>query len=361
MAKRHRITYDSQKEDAFTVHLPDKQVKFTKTNQGLYIFKPKIKQLIKTQVQFVNTIDENKAFFTHHQFEWAKWAGELYHALGTPSIQDFKAILRMNFISNNPVTIEDIKIAQQIFGMDIGLLKGKTTRKKPLPVINDYIKLPKKLFAKQQNIVLCIDGINVNGLMFLTTISKNLYYRTAQYIKSKSIGHYKQAIKEIITIYNKAGFRITKIREDNKFQLLKDTMFDNFGINMNFANPQEHVPEAEHNNRVIKERVRAIFHWLPYKQITKTMTKILVIEAAKWMNFFPAKQSISQQYSPRMILHQKHLNYSKHCKYTFGTYVQAHDEPNPKNDMSAWTIDCIYLRYKDSHQGGHMSYYTYQW
>ncbi len=48
MAKRHRITYDSEKEDAFTVHLPDKQVKFTKTDQGLYIFKPKIKQLIET-------------------------------------------------------------------------------------------------------------------------------------------------------------------------------------------------------------------------------------------------------------------------------------------------------------------------
>ena len=102
--------------------------------------------------------------------------------------------------------MEDIEIAQQIFGTDIGLLKGKTTRQKLLPVVNDYIKLPKKLFTKQQNIVLCIDGIKVNGLIFLTTISKNLYYRTAQYIESKSINYYKQAIKEIIMIYNKAGF-----------------------------------------------------------------------------------------------------------------------------------------------------------
>ena len=206
MAKRHRITYDSQKEDAFTVHLPDKKVKFTKTEQGLYIFKPKIKPTIEIREQFVTTIEENKAFFTHRQFERAKRARELYHALGTPSIQDFKAILRMNFISNNPVTMEDIEIAQQIFGTDIGSLKGKTTRQKPLPVVNDYIELPEELFIKQQNIVLCIDGIKVNGLMFLTTISKNLYYRTAQYIESKSINYYKQAIKEIIMIYNKAGF-----------------------------------------------------------------------------------------------------------------------------------------------------------
>jgi hypothetical protein len=171
--------------------------------------------------------------------------------------------------------------------------------------------------------------------MFLTTISKNLYYRTAQYIESKSINYYKQAIREVIMIYNKAGFRITKIQGDNKFQPLKDTMFDEFGINMNFANPQEHVPEAERNNRVINKRVRATFHRLPYKQITKTMTKILVMEAAKQLNFFPAKHGISQQYSPRMILHQKHLDYSKNCRYTFGTYVQAHDEPNQTNDLSA--------------------------
>jgi hypothetical protein len=86
MAKRHYITYNSKKEDAFTVHLPDKKVKFTKTNQGLYICKPKIKPLIETQAQFINTINENKAFFTYCQFKQAKRARELYHALGTHSI-----------------------------------------------------------------------------------------------------------------------------------------------------------------------------------------------------------------------------------------------------------------------------------
>ena len=54
-----------------------------------------------------------------------------------------------------------------------------------------------------------------------------------------------------------------------------------------------------------------------------------------------------------MILHQQNLDYSKNCKYTFGTYVQAHDEPEPKNNLSPRTLDCIYLRYKESHQGGH--------
>jgi hypothetical protein len=44
MASKHRITYDSTKEDAFTVHLPGRQVKFTKTKQGLYAYKLPIKK-----------------------------------------------------------------------------------------------------------------------------------------------------------------------------------------------------------------------------------------------------------------------------------------------------------------------------
>jgi hypothetical protein len=154
---------------------------------------------------------ENKAFFTNCQFARAKKAQELYHALEMPSINDFKAILRMNIIANDPVTIEDIKIAKQIFGSNIGSLKGKTTRQKLIPVVDDYIAIPEELYAKQQDIVLCIDGIKVNGMLFLTTVSKNILYQTAQYVESKSISQFKEALKEIIMLYNKAGFKIKEI------------------------------------------------------------------------------------------------------------------------------------------------------
>jgi hypothetical protein len=39
----------------------------------------------------------------------------------------------------------------------------------------------------------------------------------------------------------------------------------------------------------------------------------------------------------------------------FGTYVQAHDEPNFKNSQQPRALDCIYLRYVDNIQGGHQS------
>jgi hypothetical protein len=89
----------------------------------------------------------------------------------------------------------------------------------------------------------------------------------------------------------------------------KEKLLDHFGISMNFSNLQKHVPEVEKNNRVIKERIQATYHHLPYKQLRRLMTKILVINSAKKLNFFPAKQGILSSYSPRMILHKKNLGY----------------------------------------------------
>lgn len=109
MADRYRITYDSSKEDAFVVHISDdKEVRFNRLGNNLYVYKPPINNYIN-KAQLLNTVEENKSFYTQRQFDRAKRARDLYHALGTPSIHDFKAMLRMNSINNNPVTTEDRK------------------------------------------------------------------------------------------------------------------------------------------------------------------------------------------------------------------------------------------------------------
>ena len=93
----------------------------------------------------------------------------------------------LNAIKDNPITVQDIKMAEKIFGPDISDLKGKTTRTKPLPVIEDYMTIPEELTRAQTDVTLCMDTIKFNGLYFLTTISKNLHHRTAQWVKDQTI------------------------------------------------------------------------------------------------------------------------------------------------------------------------------
>jgi hypothetical protein len=44
-----------------------------------------------------------------------------------------------------------------------------------------------------------------------------------------------------------------------------------FEVKMNYANPQEHVHEAKHNNRAINEWVQAAYHRLPFSRLPRIM------------------------------------------------------------------------------------------
>jgi hypothetical protein len=103
----------------------------------------------------------------------------------------------MNAIANNPVTIDDINLAEKIYGTDIGNLKGKTTRTKPKPVVKDYIEIPKALMDAQKEVELAIDGMKVEGIPFLTSISTNIKYRTAQPLNGTTAQDYRSAIDTI--------------------------------------------------------------------------------------------------------------------------------------------------------------------
>ena len=45
-----------------------------------------------------------------------------------------------------------------------------------------------------------------------------------------------------------------------------------------------------------------------------------------------------------MIVTGKPIDYNKHCKTSFGSYVQALYETNPTNTTAPGTIGCIYLQ-----------------
>ena len=192
----------------------------------------------------------------------------------------------------------------------------------------------------------------IQGLTFFVTISKKIKYITIEHIKSRSKSSMDKAFDTVFQVYNKAGFRISKVYGDPEFEMMRNTFID-LDIELNSASAQEHVPEVERAIRVIKERFRALYHRLPYQAIPKNMIIIGAMECARWLNFFPPKGGVSEYYSPHIIMMGKAIDYNKHCTTAFGTYVQALTENNPTNTTEQRTIGCIYLRSLENEQGGY--------
>ena len=118
-----------------------------------------------------------------------------------------------------------------------------------------------------------------------------------------------------------------------------------------YANTEDHVGEAERNNRFLKERFRTKLHYLPYKAIPRIMIRGLAIEVAKQSNFFPVKGGVSSILSPRQLIEQRNLEFNKDFGIPFGSYVEAAEKTT--NTAKARTRSSIYLGVSKNIQGGH--------
>ena len=259
MVKKYRVTFDSWEENAFIVHVPQGPLKFSITEDNLYALNPDLgprkDELQATKYHFIQSVRDNKRFYTKRQLARAALARNLLHSLGHPTTRDLKAVLRINTIRNCPVTERDLEIMERVYGPDPATVKGKTTRRKPAPVVSDNIKIPRELVKAQQEVELCIDTMFINGMPYLTSISKRIMYRTAQWVPSREMQDYRSVLENILRIYKRAGLPVKTIFSHNEFCPLLDPMRASHGFDTNYAAPQEHVPEAERNNRVIQERV----------------------------------------------------------------------------------------------------------
>ena len=140
LKKKYHVTYDPAIEDAFILNCEIKEPhKLRCIDHGIYVFTLPVchkdkKDLAKSHL--VDTVKENRLGYTKSQFDKAVKARTLYHELDAPTIENYKAFIRMGGVQYGPVRVEDIKIAENIFGPDMATLKGKRTRKTPKPVLD---------------------------------------------------------------------------------------------------------------------------------------------------------------------------------------------------------------------------------
>ena len=223
----------------------------------------------------VQMVQENMKFYAPREIKRAKLARDLLASVGSPSVQDLKTALATNAIANVPVTTSDVELAEQIFGPDIGSIKGKTTRRKPIPMVSDQIAMPPELCERRSTLELCIDIMFVNEMAHLTSITRALHCRTAQCMATRMARDVNTTLDNVLRMHNSYGFIISKICCDGEFRPLMDPIKDELDIEMQHSPAQAHVPEAEWNIRTIKERVRAAYHHLPYKALPKIIMRLV--------------------------------------------------------------------------------------
>jgi len=177
------------------------------------------------------------------------------------------------------------------------VIKGKTVRTKPNPVMIDIYTAVKE----KHNIILAVDIMQFTSLISLVTVSRNIKFITAMHLsdqKKKTIVH---AVKQAIAVYQGKGHTVTDIEftetekkpihpilADNEFEAIREKK-GKCDIRVNVTAKSEHVPEVERQNRVIKERARAIIQTLPYNHIPRKIRIALILVeqyTEKWTGLF---------------------------------------------------------------------------
>ena len=130
------------------------------------------------------------------------------------------------------------------------------------------VLIPHELCDTQHNVCLYIDIIYINGMPFLTTISKNIKYHTAMSVANHMAPTITNLVESVQKLYHQAGFQVTDVCANCKFKPVLHILQDSgWSFTTNLASTQEHVPEAERNNCILKEHICATYHGIPYKML----------------------------------------------------------------------------------------------
>ena len=93
----------------------------------------------------------------------------------------------------------------------------------------------------------------------------------------------------------------------------------------------------------------AIYNTLPYQNIPPRLVTEMAKNAVFWLNAFPQQNGIGGGHSPRAIVVVTGIDFTRHCKYQFGEYVQTHEEHD--NTKAMQKIGALALRPTGNAQG----------
>ncbi|KAG7352856.1 reverse transcriptase RNA-dependent DNA polymerase [Nitzschia inconspicua] len=346
LTRHYRISMDSSLHNGLRLHKCDgTTIDFLPSDTGLYYTDADNFAATPATWALVTTVKEQASRYTKRQLAEATTARRMQNIIMHPSDRQLSDVA-IHHLRGCPVTKRSIQIASDVFGPNLGSLKGKTVHRPSPHVQTNTDPVPPEILERHRDVTLATDILFVNKIPFLLTVSRDLRFVTVCDLPNRQLPTVEQELLKVVRLYEHRGFNVTSLLCDPEFEDLRPTF-----PYLNPCSADEHVPEVERMIRTIKDRIRSVYVTLPYRHLPRLMVKRLVANAVLWWNALPAPDSVSDVHSPRYLLVGRELTYDKHVRLEFGSYVQTHEDHT--NDMRQRTLGAICLGPTGNSQGGH--------
>ena len=164
------------------------------------------------------------------------------------------------------ITTCDITNAKAISGPALDAIRGKTTRRSPMPAQAHYVSVPRLIRERNRDLDISADLFFVNGLAFLVTRSRRLRFITVEVLADQLSQTMTAAMAQAVNLYKCFGFDVHICFADGQFAALEHTVG---GLHFDTSGHNEHVGDAERVIRAIKERVRSIRSSIPCSRLPR--------------------------------------------------------------------------------------------
>jgi acetolactate synthase regulatory subunit len=305
-------------------------------------------------VVLVSTVADKKSKYTDRDYNRAHLARKIQILIGLPELRDFLRYIQHHSLPNCPIKQQDAINAANIFGCDIGSLKGKTTRRSLDGIHANITNIPRQIMEQYRDITLCVNLMFVNCIPFFLSISRNIRFITATVLSNRKETSLVKALTKIYDVYRKRGFRIQTVLGNSEFECARGAIAMVLRSELNICDEDEHIPDIERCIRTVKERTRCTYNAAPFEHFPPQMITEMVFLNVFWLNAFPNKLGVSQTLSPHTIITGLGIDYNKHRRIEYGQYVQTHKKHD--NSMATRTIGALALRPTGNQQGGHYFY-----
>lgn len=303
------------------------------------------------------TTAELRERYTKKELDRADEAEALVKNMGYPSERDVALRLKAGLMGSR-VVWQDFVRARAIFGKQVGVIKGKTVRrKKRLGEPTETGVTPQR--TKQ---VLNMDIFFVMGFAILVAVASPLglsscvfldrlkeqasAQRHAALMRTRKIKGDKDAVAMILAVrrifglFRSQGYEVARVHFDGEPAIA--AIADDIrllGAELKQV-PSVKVPEAERRIRVIEERCRCIIGELKYS-LPPTMVESMVAFANTRVNQMISLSPLDNGLSPYENFVNRRLDFKRDFPLAFGDFCYIHEEGD--NTMKARARQALYL------------------